>query len=163
MRHIKIDKTNARMLQILQEDGRLSNQKLAKQLNISPSPCLQRRKHLEERGVIAGYSAHIDLEKIAKVLLVSAEVTLANNKVKDERAFETYLNGVDEIISAYAVGGRIDYVLLFCVPSLEQYQTLSEALLEANPVIETLTSHVVMREVKQSKGWPLAVLLNQGD
>lgn len=163
MSPIKIDKINERMLQILQEDGRLSNQKMAEQLNISPSPCLQRRKHLEETGVITGYSAHIDLEKIATFLLVSAEVTLTNNKVKEERDFEAYMNRVDEIISAHAVGGTIDYVLLFCVPSLEHYQRLSEALLEANPVIENLTSHVVMREVKSSKGLPLAVLLNRDD
>lgn len=163
MSHIKIDKTNERLLQILQQNGRLSNQKLAEQLNISPSPCLQRRKHLEDNGVITGYAAQINLEKIANVLLVSAEVTLANNKVKDERAFETYLNQVDEIISAYAVGGTIDYVLLFCVPSLEHYQILSEALLEANPVVENLTSHVVLRDVKPSNHLPLQVLLKRDD
>jgi len=163
LRMYKIDKINRKLLEIIQNDGRSSNQDVAEKLNLSPSPCLQRRKYLEEKGVITGYSSQVDLKKIARHVFVWAEVTLKHNKVAEEKIFEKYLMDTDYIIKALALGGKVDYLVLFCVPSVEFYQTATYTMMEETNIIKNLTSHFVMREVKKFEGFPLSLLLDAQD
>ena len=155
----KIDKTNRKLLKIIQRDGRISNQNLAKALNLSPSPCLQRRKYLEHTGVIASYEARLDLKKISPHIFVWAEVTLKHNKVAEEQIFEHYLKETSYIVNAFAIGGKIDYLVMFCVPSVEFYQAATYEMMEKTGIVEHYTSHFVMREVKAFEEYPLDLLL----
>lgn len=65
----ELDKYDRMILDILQKDGRLSNQELADRINLSPSPCLRRVRHLEELGLIAGYRAHLNARKLGLTLI----------------------------------------------------------------------------------------------
>jgi Lrp/AsnC family leucine-responsive transcriptional regulator len=76
MTKIALDKTDRKILSILQTDGRLSNQDVAEQVNLSPSPCLRRIKRLEEEGVIRQYVALLDPDKIGLGLLAYVNVRL---------------------------------------------------------------------------------------
>src|SRR5258708_32494851 len=69
MAHFEMDAIDRRILAILQENGRLSNQEIAERINLSPSPCLRRIRRLEESGVIRGYVALLDAQKLGLELL----------------------------------------------------------------------------------------------
>src|SRR5579875_2427527 len=71
-----IDDTDRRLLRILQADGRITNQELASRANLSPAACHERVKRLRERGVITGYTATLDPEKVGRGLMVFVEVVL---------------------------------------------------------------------------------------
>ncbi|MBR3426123.1 MAG: Lrp/AsnC family transcriptional regulator, partial [Neisseriaceae bacterium] len=74
------DKTDLRILNALQQNGRLSNVELAERVALSPSPCLRRLKQLEDSGVIERYSALLSPNKIGLGLQAYIRVTLAKNK-----------------------------------------------------------------------------------
>lgn len=74
MAQIELDAIDRRILAILQENGRLSNQEIAERVNLSPSPCLRRIRRLEETGVITGYVALLDPQKLGLDLLATVQV-----------------------------------------------------------------------------------------
>lgn len=76
MAKIELDAIDRRILAILQENGRLSNQEIAERVNLSPSPCLRRMRRLEETGVITGYVARLDPKKLGLDLLAYVSVRL---------------------------------------------------------------------------------------
>lgn len=76
MAHVELDAIDRRILSILQENGRLSNQDIAERVNLSPSPCLRRIRRLEEMGVITGYVALLDPQKLGLDLLAYVSVRL---------------------------------------------------------------------------------------
>ena len=159
MIHI-LDKINQSILKVIQKNGRISNQKLAESVNLSPSPCLQRHKHLEKKGIIEGYEAKINLDKISRHVFVWTEISLKHNKLTEEKLFENYIQKSPCIVKAIAVGGDTDYFVLYCVPSIEYYQNETYKLIEETNVIESLTSNFIMRDVKKFEGYPLDILLN---
>src|SRR3954452_23205758 len=81
MMAIDLDKTDRKILAILQSDGRLTNQEVAEQVNLSPSPCLRRIKRLEQAGVIRQYVALLDPEKIGLGLLAYVNVRLEKHSI----------------------------------------------------------------------------------
>lgn len=76
MAQVELDAIDRRILAILQENGRLSNQEIAERVNLSPSPCLRRIRRLEEIGVITGYVALLDPQKLGLDLLAYVSVRL---------------------------------------------------------------------------------------
>ena len=156
-----VNKTDSRILKVLQRDGRITNRDLANKVALSPSPCLVRRKRLEETGIIRGYQAMLDLKRAAPLVLVNAEVTLERNTLASSQNFEKYIQAEPSVIHALAVSGTIDYILTFCVPTLADYQQISDKMIEETGVVETLTSHTALDEIKPFSGYPLDLLLNE--
>ena len=85
MKSSKLDKIDLRILEILQADGRITNQKLAEQVNLSPSSCLQRVRRLEQENVIGSYHAHLNLGSIARHIMCLATVSLKNHTQEEFR------------------------------------------------------------------------------
>jgi len=159
--YIRIDDIDCRILKVLQRDGRITNRNLADEVALSPSPCLARRKRLEDRGVVRSYQAMVNLGKTASTVTVNAEVTLARNTLGAAQYFEEYVRTRQSIVYAVAVSGTIDYLLTFCVPSLADYQRKSDHMIKETGT-EVLTSHVVLGEVKRFEGYPIDLLLSEG-
>ncbi|PKP82686.1 MAG: AsnC family transcriptional regulator [Alphaproteobacteria bacterium HGW-Alphaproteobacteria-18] len=154
-----IDSISKRLLQAIQQDARISNQDLADKIGISPSPCLQRRKRLEDLGIITGYDARIDLSRLTTHVEVIAEITLNNNKATDEKRFREYIETIPEIVSCHGVTGNVDYFAMFCAPSVQHYLAVVDQMIETLGIIETVTSHVVYGTTKPYRGFPLDLLL----
>jgi len=154
-----IDSISKRLLQAIQQDARISNQDLADKIGISPSPCLQRRKRLEDLGVITGYDTRIDVGRLTTHVEVIAEITLNNNKAADERRFREYIDTIPEIVSCHAVAGNVDYFAMFCAPSIQHYLSVVDQMIETLGIVETVTSHVVYGTTKPFRGFPLDLLL----
>ena len=104
----KLDRIDLRILAQLQKNGRMTNVDLADAVGLSPSPCLIRVKRLEQAGYIAGYGAHLRLEKLGDTLTVFTEVTLADHHREDFIRFETAIREVDEILECHLVSGGYD-------------------------------------------------------
>src|SRR4030095_15113330 len=113
MEAFKLDRIDLRILAQLQKNGRMTNVDLADAVALSPSPCLIRVKRLEQAGYIAGYGAHLRLQKLGDTQTVFTEVTLAEHHREDFNRFENAIRNVDEILECHLVSGGYDYLLRF--------------------------------------------------
>ncbi len=141
----KLDRLDLRILTQLQKNGRMTNVDLADAVSLSPSPCLIRVKRLEQAGYIAGYGAHLRLEKLGDTLTVFTEVTLNDHHREDFIRFETAIRDVDEILECHLVSGGYDYLLRFLTRGVNHYQQVIEGLLERNIGIEKYFSYIVIK------------------
>ncbi len=155
---LKLDRIFIRILQILQTNGRISNLDLSEAVNLSPSPCLERVRKLEENGLISHYIADIDVDKIGANLHVMAEVTLGSHLVEDFKQFEAAIAEFDEVISCYKIAGPFDYTLDMICRDMPHFNSLKEKLTHSSIGIETFRGHVVMERTKGFAGYPLESL-----
>ena len=157
----RLDRIDVRILSALQSNGRLTNKALAERIPLSPSACLERVRRLQAAGVIRGYRAVLELNRLAPHLQVLADVTLEGQAQADRAAFERAVGAAPEVVGAYAVGGDRDYVLRFLVRDLAAYETASQRLLDAGLGIKQLTSTFVLRAVKEETPPALDGLVEQ--
>lgn len=147
---MKLDKIDLKILEALQEDGRLTNQALAQMVALSPSACLERVKKLENEAIITGYTAQIDMNKLACYSAILVEVTLKNHRAEDFIKFEKAVAAMPEIVECYSVGGGIDYIVKFLARSIEHYQDMMDELLQGDIGIEKYFTYFVTRRNKSS-------------
>ena len=155
----RLDRIDRRILGTLQKDGRISNIKLAELVNLSPSACLQRVKKLEQRGLITGYHATIDLKQIFQTVSVIALVRLQHDK-ENFADFERIVQETPDIVECLKVSGEFDYELRFECRDMETYHSLTENLLKQAKGISNLNSHVILHETKSNTGIVLDRLLD---
>jgi DNA-binding Lrp family transcriptional regulator len=148
----KLDQVDLRILNRLQSDARMTNQELADDVGLSPSPCLQRVKRMENNGVISGYSAHIDLHKVCRHVDVIAAVMLNSHGLEDFLNFEAMVKNMRYVVECTKVAGTIDYLVRFVCPDIGSYQMLSDELLKLGPKIGNLSSYMVLKDVKTFNG-----------
>jgi DNA-binding Lrp family transcriptional regulator len=148
----KLDQIDLRILNRLQSDARITNQELADDVGLSPSPCLQRVKRMENNGVISGYNAHIDLHKVCRHVDVIAAVMLNSHGLEDFLNFEAMVKNMRYVVECTKVAGTIDYLVRFVCPDIGSYQMLSDELLKLGPKIGNLSSYMVLKDVKTFSG-----------
>ncbi len=160
---MKLDKFDLKILAALQVDGRLPTSRLAQQVGLSSSPTWERVRRLEESGIVRGYHADLAAERLGPLTLIIVPIALENHREQDFRRFERAIEKVPEIIECWAVGGGVDYVLRFAVPSIDAYQSLIEQLLRADVGIQRYWSYIVTKPIKPFTGFPLDRLLKSED
>lgn len=158
----KLDRIDLKILAQLQANGRMTNVELARQVGLSPSPCLLRVKQLEKAGYITGYGAYINLRMLGETVLVFTEVTLSDHRREDFARFEKAVYAVDEIVECHLVSGGYDYLLKFVTKGVVHYQTIIEGLLERRIGIEKYFSYIVIKSPFVKHALPLASLVGQG-
>jgi DNA-binding Lrp family transcriptional regulator len=141
----KIDRLDLRILAQLQKNGRMTNVDLADAVGLSPSPCLIRVKRLEAAGYIAGYGAHLRLEKLGDTLTVFTEVTLSAHHREDFQRFEAAVKEIDEVMECHLISGGYDYLVRFITRGVNHYQEVIEDLLESNIGIANYFSYIVIK------------------
>ena len=151
----KIDRLDLRILAQLQKNGRMTNVDLADAVGLSPSPCLIRVKRLEQAGYIAGYGAHLRLEKLGDTLTVFTEVTLSDHHSDDFSRFEKAIRQVDEVIECHLVSGDFDYLVKARINEMASYRKLLGDILLKLPHVRESKSYIVMEEVKESLSLPV--------
>lgn len=159
-RKLDIDKIDIKILETLQKDGRITNQKLAERIALSPSACLERVRRLEKNGAIQEYQGVLDLTRICQDLMVYAEIKLVNHRANDFEIFESGIQDIDEIVECYAVGGGLDYIARFHVKNIEHYQKVIDMMLDRKLGIDQYFSYIITKPVKRFSGFPLSSLLN---
>lgn len=158
---IKLDDRDLKILSVLQTEGRITKTELAVRVNLSPTPCWERLKKLENAGVIEGYGARISAKILGPQSFVFMQAEIASHRAEDFERFERAVGNVPEIIECWAVGGGIDYILKFFCKDVDSYQRLVDDMLQADIGLRRYYTYVVTKPVKSSPGLPLAALLDQ--
>ena len=145
-----LDRTDKRILRELQANGRMSNVELARRVQLSATPCLERVRRLEQSGYIRDYVAVIDPHRIEATLLLYVEVTLERTTPDVFERFKAAIVAHPEVLECHMVAGGFDYLVKVRVPDMQAYRHfLGEGLTAAPGVRETHT-YVVMEEIKET-------------
>jgi Lrp/AsnC family leucine-responsive transcriptional regulator len=167
MSKIELDKTDRKILAILQADGRASNQDVADQVSLSPSPCLRRIKRLEEAGVIRQYVALLDPAQIGLGLLAYVNVRLEKhsdsaNAAGAKRAsssphadFAASVEAWPEVVACYAMTGEMDYLLRVHVEDMEHFSRFMMKTLLIHPSVADVKSSFALQRIKDTTALPL--------
>ena len=118
----KIDETDRKILRALRADGRLTNLKLAEQVGLSPTPCWNRVRALEEAGVIEGYAALLNQKALGLPDTVMIEVTLEHHDDDTLARFGNEITRLPEVVEAFLVTGEYDYLIKVAVAGTEGYE-----------------------------------------
>lgn len=151
-----LDRYDRHILELLQSDGRLSNQELAERIGLSPSPCLRRVRALEESGLIAGYRAIIDGKKLGLSLMALVHISMDRHTPERFANFEQRVAALPEVLECLLITGQeADYQLKVIVKDMDGYQDL---LLNRITRIEGVTgvhSSFVLRRVIDRTALPV--------
>lgn len=121
--NIKLDATDKRILEVLQENARISNLELAEAVNLSPTPCARRVKQLEDAGIIQRHITILDQEKLGLTLTIFLAVTMEKHNSATFDAFETAIKDFPEVVSCSVVTGRSeDYILKVVAKDMKHYE-----------------------------------------
>ena len=155
MANIDLDRTDLLLLAALQHEGRLTNAELAERVHLSPSACLRRVQRLERDGVIAGYAAQVDPERLGLGLQAFVRVQLVRHDAASVAAFSGFVEQWEEVVACHALTGDMDYLLQVAVRDLEHFSRfLLDRLLNQAGVAD-VNSSFVLRTVKAFRGLPL--------
>ncbi|MDZ7908765.1 MAG: Lrp/AsnC family transcriptional regulator [Gemmobacter sp.] len=152
---MKLDAIDLRILEAVQQDGRITKLRLAERVGLSPTPCWLRLRKLEQAGIIAGYHARLAPRRIAPIATVIMEITLANHRQADFDRFERAIAARPEITACWSVGGGVDYFLKIMAQDIDAYQRLVDALLAEEIGIDRYFTYIVTRAVKDDGAVPL--------
>ena len=150
-----LDRTDRRILEQLQADGRLSNQALAERVALSPSPCLRRVRALEGAGVIRGYAALVDPARVGLGLLAYVSVKLEKRGKMPVDQFTRAVQGWPEVIASYSMTGDMDYLMRVQVEDLEHYSRFVMDKLLKQPGVIDIRTNFVLERIKETTALPL--------
>ena len=159
---MQLDDRDLKILSVLQTEGRITKTELAARVNLSPTPCWQRLKRLEDAGVIEGYGARVSLAALGPSSIIFMEAEISSHQEADFNRFEMALQDIPEIVECWAVGGGIDYVMKFICKDVGAYQRLVDEILQADIGLKRYCTYVVTKPVKTTHGQPFAALSGQG-
>ena len=148
----KLDQIDLRILRELMADGRLTNLALAQRAGLSPPSCLRRVRALEQAGLITGYHAAVDAERLGFTVTAFVMVTLHNQAEKDLRAFENTVMGWPIVREAYMLSGEHDFVLKCVARDLTAFQQFLLTTIGATPNVASVKTNVAMRRAKSEPG-----------
>ncbi len=144
-----LDDIDRKILRLLRENCHLTTQEIADHVGLSQTPCWSRIKRMEESGVITGYVALLDPERIGKPLSVIVEVTLEHHDDDKIETFSRHLAQLPEVTDAYLTTGEYDYVIMAAVESTEAYEAFLRKRLMKFPGIRHTRSTFCLRRLKR--------------
>ncbi len=145
-----LDRYDQQILKILQKQGRISNQELAEEIKLSPSPTLRRVKQLEENGLIDGYVALLNAKKLGLTLMAFIGISMDKHTPERFAALESTLAQYPEVLECHLITGQsADYLLKVIVRDMDAYQQfLLQKLTRIDGVTGVHTSFVMKSPIK---------------
>ncbi len=151
-----MDRIDKKILDLLQINGQMSNQELADNVSLSPSPCSRRVKQLEDEGYIRQYVALIDPQKIGLQLTIIVMVGLNSHDAEKMKSFEEKIGSMPEVIQCYLITGQsADYLLKVMVAGLDEYQTFLLKKLTVIDGVSQIQSSFVLQRIADKTALPL--------
>jgi Lrp/AsnC family transcriptional regulator, leucine-responsive regulatory protein len=147
---VAIDRIDLKILDVLQQDGRISNLKLAETVALSPTAVLARVQRLTREGYILGYSARLNPQKLGRAMLVFVEVLLDRTTPNVFEAFKAAVQVHAEILECHMVAGGFDYLLKTRMADMGAYRQFAGTVLWQLPGVRETRTYAVMEEVKDS-------------
>jgi len=147
-KHKPLDRTDYRILDILQRNGRITNVNLAEKVHLSPPPCLERVKRLEREGYIEKYVGILNPYKLNAGLLAFIQVTLHSTASTDLEKFNRAVTSLDQVQECHMVSGGFDYLIKVRASDMQDYRHFLGHELADIPNVRETHTYVVMQEVK---------------
>lgn len=151
-----LDDIDSKILNVLQRDGRISNQDLADQVGLSPSPCLRRVKLLESNGIIQKYVALLDPVVAECGLQAIVEVRLDRQTSATVAGFEKEILKYPQVMECYFMAGDWDYVLRVVARDLDEFRKFCVNSLAKIAGVGNVKSNICMKQVKYSTALPIS-------
>lgn len=151
----QIDQFDRKILSLLQEDARLTNSDLSERVNLSPSQCSRRRQRLEEDGLIKGYRAILDRDRLGFSLVNVISVTLSTHNRDNARRFADLLSRLPEVQEAHALTGEMDYILKVVTPDLKSLSRFVNEVLLPHEAVQHVKTAIVLETLKDTTALPL--------
>ena len=152
------DRFDAKILDALQRDGRLSVVDLAESIGLSPTPCARRIKALESGGAIEGYAAVLNPPKVGLAVLAIVQVKLTEHTDETVARFEREIQLMDEVTRCFAMTGSYDFILEVYGKDLDALSNVVLKKLIRVPNVRDMQSSVVLATIKRSARIPLGHL-----
>jgi len=149
-----MDKIDQKIIRELQANARLTNQELAENIGLSPSPCLRRVRRLEKAGILAGYTAIVDQEQYGLPVNVFVSVRLEIQNNQSIKKFEEGINNLDQIMECYLMTGSRDYLMRVVSADLKSYEDFIREELTKIPGIASVESSFAYGNVKSCNVFP---------
>jgi len=152
---VELDEVDRSILRYLQEDGRLSNARLAERLSLSETPCWRRMKRLEAEGYIEGYQANLNRRKLGYGVLAFVQLSVSIHTDEATARFEEVVRSCPEVIACHNITGQADFLLQVVAEDLDSYGAFIDRVFRKLPEIRAIHSSVSLREIKASNRLPL--------
>jgi DNA-binding Lrp family transcriptional regulator len=149
------DRIDRQILELLQDDGRMTNVDLAERVGLTAPPCLRRVRALEEGGAIPGYHASLDAATLGYPITVFALVSLRSQAEQDLSAFEIYVQTIPEIRECHMLNGEIDFILKIVATDLKAFQEILTTHLTPAPNVASVKTSLTIRTAKALPGIPV--------
>ncbi|MBN9473379.1 MAG: AsnC family transcriptional regulator [Bordetella sp. SCN 67-23] len=150
-----LDQTDLQLMRHLQEDGRLSNAKLAQRVALSETPCWHRLRKLESEGYIQGYQAMLDRRKLGLGELAFISLNFSPHTAEAFEALEKLVEANDQVLTCHRVTGEADFVMMVVAEDLDSVRDFIDKVLRTLPNVATVRTSLSLREVKFSSKLPL--------
>ena len=152
---MKIDNIDRKILRMLQENSKITNSYLSKQIGLSPAPTLERVRKLEKKGIISGYHAQLNLSKIGLGVSTFVLVSLKEHNKKNINIFLDKINKVTNVIECHHITGTGDFILKVVSENIASYQKLMLDKISEIESTDSLQSMVILSTFKDNKVMPL--------
>jgi Lrp/AsnC family transcriptional regulator, leucine-responsive regulatory protein len=153
---MEIDRFDRQILQVLQDDGRISNQDLADRIGLSPSPCLRRMRTLEEAGIITGYRALLDAKLLGYTLIALIYISMDKHTPERFEHFEKEIRKIPEVLECLLITGQdADYQIKVFVKDMDAFQGLLLNRITRIQGVTGVHSSFVLRRVVDKTALPV--------
>jgi len=147
--------TEMKILKLLQDDARVTNQVLAEKIGMSASPCWRKVRKLEEDEVIQGYRAVLNRKKIGLGVMVFIRVAIDSHSEAEAKKFEEEVTALEDVVACYSIGGDADFLLQVVASDLDSYADFAMSVVRRLPGIKEMQSMFVLKEIKPLVTYPI--------
>ena len=149
-----LDRIDLAILEALRRNGRITYQALSERVGLSPRPCLERVKRLEQKGVIRGYTALVEPAALGHDIIALAGISMRDPSAASRQRLERAFAAHPSVVELQVVNGEYDYIARIVAPTLAAYESLTEAFL-ADPGfgIGRIHTTFVLKTLKDFEGY----------
>lgn len=159
-----MDRLDKKILQLLQQDGSISNQELADKIGLTAAPCSRRVRQLEESGIITQRTVKLSTRQLNLKQIVLLSVSMDKHITERFEVFEEAIQAIPEVIECYLIAGNnADYQLKIVVPDLERYHNILLGKITRIPGVSGVQSSFVLKKVFETTALPLNYLSESTD
>ena len=153
---MELDRYDRQILQVLQDDGRISNQELADRIGLSPSPCLRRVRALEESGIVTGYRALLNAKSLGYTLMALIYISMDAHTPERFDNFDQAVRQIPEVLECLLITGQdADYQIKVIVKDMDAFQELLLNRITRIQGVSGVHSSFVLRRVIDNAAVPL--------
>ena len=151
----ELDKTDRKILKLLQQNARIAMTELAEKVGLSTTPVTERVRRLEREGIISGYHAHLDRRRIGYGVLGFVQLNLHEHTSSICAAFEREVLALPQVLACHNLSGRHDYQLEVVAPDLEYFAEFVRSRIRSLPGVREISTSFSLKEIKRTIALPL--------